>query len=141
MTFLFSPKKRAIYDYAMSLVGLPYIWGGDDPINGFDCSGLVIELLIAQGKLAQGFDTTANGLYYQFSSKSTSKPAFGALAFYGSLNERITHVGWCLDRELMLEAGGGGSATRTAHDAAAQNAYIRIRPINSRRDLVAVVKP
>ena len=32
---------RAIVAYAVKFKGLPYIWGGEDPNSGFDCSGLV----------------------------------------------------------------------------------------------------
>ncbi|WP_377768799.1 C40 family peptidase [Corynebacterium mendelii] len=31
--------QRAV-DYALSLTGLPYVWGGTDPRTGVDCSGL-----------------------------------------------------------------------------------------------------
>ena len=43
--------NRAIQDaelavkYAMAFIGTPYVWGGDDPMGGFDCSGFCIEVL------------------------------------------------------------------------------------------------
>lgn len=126
-----------LYDYAISMLGKPYIWGGDDPIRGFDCSGLAIEILTAFGVLPKGYDTTAHGLYLRF--KDTSRvilsAELGDLAFYGR-QDRITHVGFCMDNHFMIEAGGGGSKTKTEQDAADQNAYIRIRPIRSRKDLI-----
>lgn len=127
--------RRNLYNYAISLLGLPYKWGGDDPIAGFDCSGLVIELLISQGVFPKGFDSTANGLHQNHAIKPIKNPKFGALCFFGS-QSKVTHVGFCLDRDLMLEAGGGGSKTKTEKDAEVQNAFIRIRPISSRNDLV-----
>jgi cell wall-associated NlpC family hydrolase len=33
-------RRRQIVDLAMSLVGVPYVFGGSD-IDGFDCSGMV----------------------------------------------------------------------------------------------------
>lgn len=130
-----------LYDYAMSFVGKPYIWGGDDAVQGFDCSGLVIEILQAAGVLPRNYDTTAQGLYLRFknSGRIVLSPDFGDLAFYGSY-EKITHVGFCMDNHLMLEAGGGGSRTKTVQDAIDQNAYIRIRPIKSRKDLIALAR-
>jgi hypothetical protein len=46
-----------------------------------------------------------------------------------------------LDETLCIEAGGGGSKTNSAEDAALQNAYIRVRPHDKRKDLVAILSP
>lgn len=133
-------KLELLYDYAMSFVGLPYIWGGDDPILGFDCSGLVLELLQAVGEFPSGDDMTAHGLFQRYSSNRLEHPQFGALVFFGR-PEKVTHVGFCLNSALMLEAGGGGSKTVHVKEAAKQNAYVRIRPISNRRDLVGFALP
>ena len=133
-------SKAVLYDYAMRLVGLPYRWGGDDTLDGFDCSGLVLELLKASGAYAaHGADTTAAGLYQLFSGLPHGEPVFGSLAFYG--RDAVSHVAFCLNESDMLEAGGGGHKTLTKDDAAKQNAYVRIRPIKSRNDLVGFRAP
>lgn len=125
--------------YAMSYVGLPYIWGGDDPVKGFDCSGLAQEILAAFGADPQG-DQSADALYRHFKRASSNQRKCGALAFFGT-EAKITHVGVMVDSLRMIEAGGGGSKTLSREDAIAQNAYVRIRPINRRSDLVAVLYP
>lgn len=127
-------SRAVLYDYAMSFVGLPYKWGGDDPIHGFDCSGFIIELLKAMGVVHNNFDTTANGLYRHHDITRVNNPDFGVLAFFG--NMRATHVSFCLNNTIHIEAGGGGSKTKTEKNAADQNAYLRVRPINSRSDLL-----
>jgi cell wall-associated NlpC family hydrolase len=132
-------SRELLYDYAKSFLGLPYIWGGDDPVLGVDCSGLCVELLKSVGILAKGSDYTAAGLRNLFAASRLHVPEFGALAFYGASS--ITHVGFCLNDKLMIEAGGGGSKTLTAQDAAKQNAYVRIRPIMSRSDFAGVYMP
>jgi cell wall-associated NlpC family hydrolase len=134
-------SRDILLSYAMRFVGVPYKWGGDDPLLGIDCSGLVIELLQSQGILSRSYDSTAQGLYQHLSVCKTDKPCFGALVFFGRDIGKITHVGFSLDEKLMLEAGGGDSTTTTIGIAAAKNAFVKIRPILARHDLMAIVKP
>src|SRR5690606_11950989 len=113
----------------------------DDTIDGFDCSGLLLEILQAFGVVPHGYDTTAEGLFRRFKgTKPTVLTAeLGTLAFFRPQHEtKVVHCGFCLDSERMLHAGGGGSKTRTRKDAAAQNAFVMIRPIRYRGDLIAL---
>lgn len=131
---------QTLRDYALSFVGRFYIWGGDDP-DGFDCSGISQEILASVGLDPPG-DQTAQGLFNHFSvNGSHNVYGLGALAFYGESTTKITHVGFCIDQYRMLEAGGGGPQVKTHADAIRHNAFIRIRLIKGRKDLVAVVKP
>jgi len=130
-----------LIDYAMKFVGIPYKWGGDNPIDGFDCSGFMQELLQSVGIDPPG-DQTANVLHRYFSAQGTvvQNPQAGALVFYGTLT-KMTHIAMCIDSFRIIEAGGGGSNTLTWEDAAKQAAYIRIRPIRRRKDLQAIIMP
>lgn len=127
----------------LTYLHIPYIWGGDDPINGVDCSGLVQELLAVLGLDPKG-DQTAQVLYDYF-----SKPGMfvegghktGTLYFFGKSKDKITHIAMGFDEFTYLEAGGGGSKTLNRQDAINQNAYTRLRPNNSRSDLVAILNP
>lgn len=140
---------QLLRQYALQLVGIPYAWGGDDPLKGFDCSGLVIELLQSCGELPRAktngviFDATSQQLHdlYELKGVMSSVGAFGALAFFGKSTSKITHIGFMMDNKRMLEAGGGGSQTIDFESAARHNAYTRIRPITWRKDLVAILKP
>ena len=135
--------RMVAVEYARSMVGRPYRWGGDDPMGGFDCSGLAQEVLASVGLDPSG-DQTADGLYRMLKAKAVGSPdgnwPAGCLVFYGSASA-ITHVGVSIGNGLMVEAGGGGSKTLTAEDAQTQNAFVRIRPINRRADFVAVCDP
>jgi len=133
-------SEKVLYDGAMSFLGIPYRWGGDDPMSGFDCSGLCQEILAIVG-MDPPLDQTANALYQHFRLHGVEQWGFGALAFFGDVSLRMTHVGFCLNNEIMLEAGGGGSATKTEKDAAKTNAFVRLRPIETRRDLRIVLMP
>jgi len=125
----------------MSYVGTPYQWGGDDP-TAFDCSGLCIEILQSCGMFPHKKDTTSQGLWDKFKVEGLGpRLSFGALAFFGKSESSITHVTFMLDNWRMLEAGGGGRRVMTLEDARKYNAFIRVRPLTIRRDLVAVAMP
>ena len=138
-------SKYAVETYAYSFLGTPYRWGGDDPIAGIDCSGLAIEILKAAGLYKGHYDTTAQGLYTDmlFTKKAglTKLPDSLCLAFYGKSDKEISHVGICVSPTHMIEAGGGGSKVVDEKSAAAANAFVRIRPIDSRSDLVGILQP
>jgi cell wall-associated NlpC family hydrolase len=129
--------------YALQFVGTFYRWGGDDPMAGWDCSGFVQELLAAMGKDPKG-DQTAQGLFDYFSDPDRgwmdhAEP--GSLVFYGAGRKAISHVAMLLDRDTIIEAGGGNRSIQSAADAALANAYVRVRKLANRKDLVAVIFP
>ena len=63
--------------------------------------------------------------------------AEGDVLFFGKSVEGITHVAIALDSNLMVEAGGGGSKCKTP---ATSTGMVRVRPIASRKDLVAALR-
>ena len=112
-------------------------------MSGFDCSGLVLEILEAAG-CGPGRDMTADGLYHYYVDQPGvtkvlgGKGIFGALAFYGE--ERYSHVAFCLDDKYCIEAGGGNSKTTDLSSAIRQNAFVRLRPIRKRKDLNIILR-
>lgn len=120
-------------DYAWKFVRIPYVWGGDDPMRGFDCSGFVIECLKAVGKLPYEGDWTANAIWVLFQHLKVDRPAPGALVFWQSLNSgQMTHTEIVVHRGISLGASGGGSSTLTLADAIQRDAYIKARPFRGR---------
>lgn len=132
---------QILREYALSLIGTPYKYGGNNPVEGMDCSGLVCELLRSSG-LVQG-DMSAQALHDYFESQGCIRNSysFGALAFFGKSVKDISHVAFILDRFRMLEAGGGDSLTLTREDAARKNAFVKVSMISHRKDRVAILKP
>lgn len=135
------------YAFALIAGGVQYSWGanpggGDDPISGFDCSGFCSELMRAAGVIGPRERLTAQGLFDRLSNAgSVGAWAAGSLAFYGKDVREVTHVAFCLDSQTMIEFGGGDSAIKTEADAAARNAFGRMRPIRYRSDFLQAIKP
>lgn len=136
-------KRLILETLIQSFIGKPYIWGGDTPMQGFDCSGFVLELLKSVGLFPSKIDTTAQGLaaYFKAIPAKSIRPAFGDLVFFGEDFEKITHVGFALNDDLFVEAGGGNSSCVDVASAITHKAYIRIRPLMSRKDLVGLASP
>jgi hypothetical protein len=112
---------------AESNLGRWYSWGGDDPNQGFDCSGLMIEVLSAAGVFPRGDDTTAAGLRQRYQRVSQPRP--GDLLFWGEPPTHVEMVWVIVDGTVFtIGASGGGSRTRTREDAIRDNAFIKIRP-------------
>jgi cell wall-associated NlpC family hydrolase len=123
---------------AFSYIGRPYIWGGDDP-SGFDCSGFIIEILKSIGRLPRKGDWTASQLSKKW--QRTGTPHRGDLVFWENEHHHVIHVEMCIGDGLAIGASGGGSKTLTVADAAKHNAFIKVRPIMSRRGIWGYTNP
>lgn len=134
--------RKLIVKYAFSFLGKPYHWGGDDPMAGFDCSGMIVELLTSIGILPRGVDYTAQGLWDKFRADAVKQPIQGSLVFYYNTDKsRIIHVALMIDKEHIIEASGGGSSTITTQDAIDQNAFIKIRTFDGRKNVAGFLDP
>ena len=130
-----TPKEIAL-KVAWSYLGKPYLWKGDDPMAGFDCSGFVIECLKSAARLPRAGDWRARDIYTMF--PPVFRPLEGCLVFYG---DPIIHVEICLDGVFSIGASGGGSETLTEADAIKANAYIKIRAFRTRAGIHGFVDP
>ena len=133
-------QRKLVQRIAMSYLGTFYIWGGDDP-SGFDCSGLVIECLKSVGVLPREGDWTADSLSRMF--PRVDPPQGGDLVFWSDSpgSPRVIHVEICIGEGLAIGASGGGSKVKTIKDAVKYNAFIKIRPIESRKNVWGYVNP
>ena len=132
--------------YASSLYGTPYIWSGNNELQGFDCSGLVMELLRSTGEQLPYKDMNSQMLFdfYQNGNGSWNTMKVGSLVFYGKSVTQINHVAMVVDPRgvgRIIEAGGGGKHVTSKEMAILQGALVRQRPLNYRKDLVAVIRP
>ena len=134
---------KNLIEYAKCWLGVPYVWGGSNPMTGFDCSGFMQWVLQSVGVDPQG-DQTAQALHdilLKSGGIPLKNPQAGAICFYGKTPTAITHTSMCVSEHQIIEAGGGGSSTTSALEAAKHDACVRVRPIDGRKDLVEIVLP
>lgn len=110
-------------------------------MTGFDCSGFIQEVFASIG-MSSKEDLTAQGLYNYFLPLGYgSLQDEGSVLFFGESVSQISHIALALNKEQMIEAGGGTSKTVDLPSAVSQKAFVRIRPISRRKDLVATIMP
>jgi cell wall-associated NlpC family hydrolase len=100
--------------WALSQIGTPYVWGGETPDVGFDCSGLVQAAYAVAGialpRVAQDqYDTTP-----KLEPGAALSP--GDLVFFGGGPGSIEHVGLFVGvvngQEVMVDAPHTGADVR-----------------------------
>jgi len=134
-------RARAV-STLLSLHGKPYIWRGDDPMAGFDCSGLMMEVLQSVGIIKRGLDYSAAGLFNIYRDHTVDTPKAGCLVFwYENDTGVVIHVEMCVDQYYVVGASGGGRATDSLQDAINQNAYVKMNPINYRGSNYIIADP
>ena len=117
---------------ALMFFGIEYIYGGNNPTVGLDCSALTCEALRSIGKLDKK-DYSAQMLFNKFISDSQNgEIKRNTILFFGRNSTLVSHVAIAIDENLMIEAGGEG---REASD----KGYVRIRPISNRSDFLVGV--
>jgi cell wall-associated NlpC family hydrolase len=97
-------------DWALAQVGTPYIWGGETPGVGFDCSGLAQAAYKIAGislpRVAQDqYDATA-----KLAPDDPLQP--GDLVFFGGGSSAVTHVGIYVGNGQMVDAPHMGADVR-----------------------------
>jgi hypothetical protein len=135
-------KRELVVKYLWHWLGIQYSYGGDDAIEGWDCSGMVIEVLQSIGILPHKYDNTAHGLYLKFKDISipTEEGYAGCLAFWFK-NGRARHVMMMCDEAHVIGACGGGGNTKTTKDAIRDNAFVKMRPITYAGDGYKICDP
>lgn len=123
-----------LVDIALLYFGTPYVWGGNKPEEGLDCSGFVSEVLRSAGYINEA-DRNAQMLYDELSESEGVRSQLGrnSLMFFGKSRNEITHVAISMGRKRLIESGGEGRVSTV-------RGYVRIRPDSYRSDLVAVLK-
>jgi hypothetical protein len=95
---------------AMSLVGIPYRWGGNTPESGFDCSGLV-RYVVARAAAVNLPRTTAD-MSERGESIEPDEVAPGDLIFFNTTGRPHSHVGIYVGKLRFVNAPSTGGTVR-----------------------------
>jgi NlpC/P60 family len=95
---------------AMSLVGIPYRWGGNTPDSGFDCSGLVRYVLARSASVDLPRTTAEMSLRGQ--SIEPDEIAPGDLIFFNTTGRAHSHVGIYVGKMRFVNAPSSGGTVR-----------------------------
>jgi hypothetical protein len=102
--------REEISIQAMSLVGIPYRWGGNTPGSGFDCSGLV-RYVVARAADVELPRTTAD-MSRRGESIEPDEIAPGDLIFFNTTGRPHSHVGIYVGKLRFVNAPSTGGTVR-----------------------------
>ena len=104
-------------EWALSQIGTPYVWGGETPGVGFDCSGLVQAAYRVAGV---SLPRVAQDQYDATPKVAAGSPLLpGDLVFFGSGPGAIDHVGLFVGtvggQDVMVDAPSTGADVRAEY--------------------------
>ncbi|MFM0151223.1 C40 family peptidase [Paraburkholderia sediminicola] len=99
-----------IVGQAMTLIGVPYRWGGNDPDSGLDCSGFVRYVY----RKATGRLLPRQSAQISKKGNAIAKPDLhpGDLVFFNTPRGTATHVGIYVGKQKFIHAPATGSSIR-----------------------------
>jgi cell wall-associated NlpC family hydrolase len=100
----------AVAEIAMGMVGTPYSFGGTDPRQGFDCSGLVFYTFTQAGYQVP---RTSRELFKAARKIALGDAGAGDVMFFQD-QEKLSHVGIYLGDGLFVHAPATGQKVTVA---------------------------
>ena len=101
---------NAVAEIAMGMVGTPYHYGGTDPRQGFDCSGLVFYTYTQAGYRVP---RTSQELFRAARKIALGDAGAGDVMFFQD-QEKLSHVGIYLGDGLFIHAPATGQTVTVA---------------------------
>lgn len=105
-----SDDRSLIAELALSMVGVPYRYGGADPTSGFDCSGLVYYSFTSNG---HDVPRTSQQQFDAAEKIPLAQAVKGDLVFFQD-QEKLSHVGIYLGDGQFVHAPSSGSSVSVA---------------------------
>jgi cell wall-associated NlpC family hydrolase len=112
---------------AERFVGIPYRWGGDNVVEGMDCSGFVRAVYNLCGL---SIPRTSRDQFKAGDSVSKDDLRDGDLVFFGSSADKINHVGIYVGEGKFVHAPRRGEEIRVT---AVSESYFEKRFVGARR--------
>ena len=112
---------------ALSLEGVPYRWGGDEPGTGFDCSGFV-QYVLAQHRIAA--PRTSADQFMLGAGVELDQVRAGDLVFFSTVAPGASHVGLALNNEEFVHAPAASGVVRVEK---VRSSYWSARYVGARR--------
>ena len=87
-------------------IGVPYVWGGNTPTQGFDCSGFLVYVFNKQGvslprTMAQIWNVTT----------PVSSPSVGDIVYFETYKPGASHGGIYIGNNKFIHAGSSSGVT------------------------------
>ena len=105
-----SNKASELVVNAMSLLGVPYKWGGTDADTGFDCSGLVVSVYQQSIGLLLPRKAEQQAAATEKISQAELQP--GDLVFFNTMRRAFSHVGIYVGNGKFIHAPRAGAEVR-----------------------------
>jgi cell wall-associated NlpC family hydrolase len=105
-----SDARGPVAQLALSMVGVPYRYGGSNPREGFDCSGLVYYTFTSNGHVVP---RTSRAQFDAAQKIPLAEAAEGDLVFFQD-QEKLSHVGIYLGDGRFVHAPSSGGTVRVA---------------------------
>ena len=135
----FNPAADEVLLRAIGLVGTPYVWGGNTPSSGFDCSGLIgfVYQEVAGIRLPR---TTQQMLHMPGQQVSRNQLRSGDIIFFATAGRgRVSHAGIYVGEGRFVHAPSSGGTVRLDSVNAAywNKAYLQAKRVLSSELMVS----
>ncbi|MFT0213132.1 C40 family peptidase [Pseudomonas sp. F1_0610] len=117
---------------ALGLVGTPYVWGGNTPDSGFDCSGLITFVYndVANMRLPR---TTSEMIAMKAPTVKRNQWQSGDILFFATgKSRRVSHAGIYVGEGRFVHAPSSGGTVRLD---SIENSYWNKAYLNAKRPL------
>ena len=127
---LFDAPQRMI-QYATTMLGTPYKWGGNTIESGLDCSGFVRE--VVQSSTGKLLPRTAKEMSNQGTKVAYTEMKPGDLVFFNTRRRPFSHVGIYLGDGRFMHGASGVKSGKQVRIDSFSSGYYRDRFNGARR--------
>lgn len=104
-----SQTRNQVFQTEVSLIGTPYLWGGSDPAEGFDCSGFVMYTLHQAAGVSMPHNSEAQMGAGTEVTMSEMRP--GDVLYFGVDRNSIDHAALYAGNGWMIETKSGSNGS------------------------------